>query len=192
MVTLKLATHTSYRCTLGSCRKKIPARDVDIRHRGAGFSRAGGRDMERWYVASCPLQPPRAVRRAPRCRACSLCALTCAWPRPPAAARATATAATSVRPAPHRSAWCARGVCVRARRLQARALDSMRARGRCARTQAPAVAGSSVLGEVPPNRVDKLPVILYRALQPPDMDQVCGVPPGIAPQPSRRARLDIR
>ena len=26
-----------------------------------------------------------------------------------------------------------------------------------------------MLGEVPPNRVDKLPVILYRALQPPDM-----------------------
>ena len=86
----------------------------------------------------------------------------------------------------------ARGVRACARRLQARALDSMRARGRCARTQAPAVAGSSVLGEVPPNRVDKLPVILYRALQPPDMDQVCGVAPGIAPQPSRRTRLDIR
>ncbi len=63
------------------------------------------------------------------------------------------------------------------RRPLLRALDSMRARGRCAQTQAPAIAGSSVLGEVPPNRVDKLPVILYRALQPHDMGQVrCPAP----------------
>jgi hypothetical protein len=41
---------------------------------------------------------------------------------------------------------------------------------RSATTQA--LAGSSVLGEVPPNRIDKLPVTLYRALQQQDMDQV--------------------
>ena len=44
------------------------------------------------------------------------------------------------------------------------------AAARSATTQA--LAGSSVLGEVPPNRIEKLPVTLYRALQQQDMDQV--------------------
>ena len=34
------------------------------------------------------------------------------------------------------------------------------------------VSGSSVLGETPQNRVEQLPTILYRELQPEDREQV--------------------